>query len=179
MPYGIQYVFEQYKETLHGSEYFVQNAFNFWGAIGKNYVKVTTSASIIGYVFIAVILAFSTLIWLKGKNSEKYYLIGAILILSSYMFSVKMNERYAFCAILLFLMYFIENPKKDTACMFGLMSCSQFFNIAWVLFVFETDFYKWYPSKWVWFYSWIDVAMYAYIIYLIVKNNFSLPKIKK
>lgn len=176
MPYGIKYVFEQYKETLQGSEYIVQNAFNFWAAIGKNYNHITTQASIIGYIFIAIAVAFSAVVCFKNKNHGKYYLVGAILILCSYMFSVKMNERYAFCAILLFLMYFIENPNKETGAVYGLVSCSQFYNIAWILFIFEQDFYRWYPSKWIWFYSWINVAIFVYITYVIVKNNIMTNK---
>lgn len=176
LPYGIKYVFEQYKETLQGSEYIVQNAFNFWAAIGKNYNRVTTLTSALGYVFLAATVVFSAMVCFKSKNKGKYYLVGAILILCSYMFSVKMNERYAFCSILLFLMYFIENPNKENGAVYGLISCSQFYNIAWILFIFEQDFYKWYPSKWIWLYSWINIAIFIYIIYLIVKNNFITNK---
>lgn len=179
MPYGVQYVFEQYKETLKGSEYIVQNAFNFWAAIGKNYNHITTWASVMGYIFIAAAVAFSAMVCFKSKSKGKYYLTGAILILCSYMLSVKMNERYAFCAILLFLIYFIETPNKETAAIYGLISCSQFYNIAWILFIFEQDFYKWYPSKWIWFYSWINVVIFIYVMYLIVKNNFCVNKIKE
>lgn len=169
-PFGISYVFEQYKETLHGSNYIVQNAFNFWGMLGNNYKNTTPLISAIGYVFLALSVAFSAVVFFRGKDKSRVYFSGALLMLCFYMLSVKMNERYAFAVMLCLLLAYLENSSKHNALSYTLMSLSQFFNIAWVLFVFETDFYKYYPSKWICLYSAFNVIMFGYIVYVAIKN---------
>lgn len=169
-PFGIGYAFEQYKETLHGSEYIVQNAFNLWGALGKNYNWITTSASVIGYILLAVSVAFTAFIFFKAQGKEKVYFTGAFLLLCSFMLSVKMNERYAFAVMMYLLLAYIEKPSKNNALSYMLITLSQFFNIAWVLFIFEQDFYKYYPSKWICLYSAINVVIFAYVIYVALKD---------
>ena len=37
--------------------------------------------------------------------------------------------------------------------------------MAWVLFVFETDFHMYYPSKWICLYSAFNMLMFAYAVY--------------
>lgn len=165
-PFGIKYVFEQYKETLQGSEYIVQNAFNVWGALGKNYAWITNTASIIGYVLIGISVVFVTFVFFKSKGKEKVYFSAALLMLCSFMLSVKMNERYAFAVMLFLLLASIEKTTKNNTLSYVLMTLSQFFNIAWVLFVFETDFYKYYPSKQICVYSAINILIFVYILYV-------------
>jgi hypothetical protein len=150
-----------------------------WGAIGKNYAWISNKESIIGYILITISVIFSAFVYFRTKGKEKVYFTAAVLVLCSYMLSVKMNERYAFAAIIFLLLTFIEKPTKNNAISYFVITLSQFFNIAWVLFVFETDFYKYYPSKQICVYSAINVIIFAFIIYVALKDFCGFIKSKK
>ena len=169
-PFGVGYVFEQYKSTLHGSAFFTQNAFNIWGMMGKNYVDVTTTGIVVGYILLALSVAFSAVIFFNTKGRFKVYFSGAVLILCSYILSVKMNERYAFAAMMLFLMAYAEKPLIKNAVLYLIVTLIQFFNIAWVLFIFEQNADKYCQSNWICLYSAINVVAFTYIIYVALRN---------
>ncbi len=170
MPFGIGYVFKQYTETLKGSEYIVQNAFNAWAMLGKNYNWITMKASVIGYIFLAISVVFSAVVYFRSEGKSKVYFTAGLLMLCSFMLSVKMNERYAYAVMMFMLLAYIEKPDKGNALSYFLVTLMQFFNIAWVLFIFESDFYKYYPSKQICVYSVFSVLIFAFIIYVALKN---------
>lgn len=177
-PFGIEFVFKQYTETLKGSEYIVQNAFNAWAMLGKNYNWITVKASVIGYVFLAISVAFSAVVYFRSEGKSRVYFTGGLLMLCSFMLSVKMNERYAYAVMMFMLLAYIEKPDRENALSYFLVTLMQFFNIAWVLFIFESDFYKYYPSKQICFYSVFSVLIFAFIIYVALKDYCGLLKKK-
>lgn len=76
LPFGISNVIEQYKATLASYPYLTVNAFNIWGAMGKNWTGLTTPATVISYIFLAGISVYSLIILIKSKNKSKFYKIG-------------------------------------------------------------------------------------------------------
>ncbi len=183
LPFGIGNVIEQYKATMASYPHATVNAFNLWGAFGMNWDKLTTAITIIGYAFIVAITVYSLYVLFKSKDKSKYYFVGAILSFFTYMLSTKMHDRYAFPAIVLMLMAFVMTTNKKNYIGYVLVSLSQFFNTAWVLFVYEQDSGKYFKSSTIEIASFINIAILIYIIYLAQKmyatNKFdSVPKQK-
>ena len=73
---------------------------------------------------------------LRVKNNAKYYFVGALLAFMTYMLSTKMHDRYAFPAMGLLLLAFVSVTDFKNFIMYALVTLSQFFNTAWVLFVY-------------------------------------------
>lgn len=165
LPFGISNVTAQYKATMSSYPYMTVNALNIWAAVGKNWEGISTVSSVIGYVFIAAIVAYSVYLFFKSSDKSKYYFIGALLAFMTYMLSTKMHDRYAFPAMALMLTAFVAAANSKNYIMYILLSVSQFFNTAWVLFVYEQDSGKYFRSSAVNIASVINIALLVYIIY--------------
>lgn len=170
LPFGISNVIEQYKATLASYPYFTVNAFNIWGAMGKNWTGLTTPATVISYIFLAGISVYSLIILIKSKNKSKFYIAGALLAFLTYMLSTKMHDRYAFPAIALMLFAFITSLNKQNYLLYILVSMSQFFNTAWVLFIYQQDINTYFRSPVVVIASMINIALAAYLVYTAQKQ---------
>ena len=166
LPFGLQNVIDQYTATLDSYPYATVNAFNIWAAMGKNWEKLTTATSVIGYVFLALIVAYSVYLFFKSKSKAKYYFTGAFLSLATYMFSVKMHDRYAFPTMVLLLMAFVETRDLKGIALYIINSAAQFFNVAWILFIYETDINKYFRSPVVTAASIVNIVIFAFMIYM-------------
>ncbi len=173
LPFGIGNVTDQYKATMSSYPHLTVNAFNIWGALGKNWEDLSTVTSVIGYILIAAIAVYSFCILIKSKDKSKYFFAGAMLAFMTYMLSTKMHDRYAFPAMVLLLMAFLISFDRRNYLMYILVTVSQFFNTSWVLFIYETDTGKYFRSTTVTIASLINVALLIFIIYLTHKMYFS------
>ena len=166
LPFNIGLVFEQYVTALSEYPYFTINALNFWGMLGLNWDQLTTAGTVIGYIILALIVALSAYVFFKSKNNSKYYFVAAILAFFTFMLSTKMHERYGFPVMIFLLLAFIEARNLYSFALYVIVSLSQFYNIAWVLFLYETD-----TSKYA-FYSGVNIAsaiamlVLAYMVYV-------------
>lgn len=165
LPFGFGEVVGQYKATLESYPYHTVNAFNLWGAIGKNWAGLTGISTILSYTFIVLIVLFSVCILYRSKDKSKYYFAGAILAFFTYMLSTKMHDRYAFPAMILLLAACATtlNPRKYV--MYLLVTLSQFFNTAWVLFIYSKNANEYFQSPIIVVASIINIAIMIYIIY--------------
>lgn len=170
LPFGLGNVVTQYKATLASYPHITVNAFNIWGAMGKNWAELTAFSNIIGYLSIAAITVFSVFLLIKSKQYGKYYFAGALLTFLTFMLSVKMHDRYAFPAIALFIAAFAAAPAFKGMITLALISASQFFNTAWVLFIYEKDINKYFRSPVVTVASLINIAVAAFIVYYSYKD---------
>lgn len=170
LPFGIGNVVDQYIKTIGSYPYHTVNAFNFWGAIGKNWIALTTLSEILRNVFIAGISLYIVYIVLKSKRESKYYFAGAIITFLVYMFSTRMHERYAFPAVVLLIITFISMTDIKTCGILSLITASQFFNTAWVLFVYQTDMNKYAFSPVVAVASIINLAITATLFYYVHRH---------
>ena len=175
LPFGIGNVIEQYKATLSSYPHLTVNAFNLWGALGKNWGALSAFTTALGYIFIAAITVYSLYVFFKSKNKSKYYFMGALLAFFTYMLSTKMHDRYAFPAMVLILMAFVLSGNPRNYIMYVLLTISQFFNTAWVLFIYETDINAYYKSPVIVVASLINLAILVYVAYesyrLYAKND--------
>ena len=170
LPFGLGNVIEQYKSTLASYPYMTVNAFNLWGALGKNWVQLTTATSVIGYIFLVLIVAYSTYLFFKSKSKAKYYFTGAVLSLATYMLSVKMHDRYAFPTMIMLLLAFVEARDAKGFALYVLNSAAQFFNVAWVLFIYEQDINKYFVSPVIKVASVINIVIFAFMIFIAQKQ---------
>lgn len=171
LPFGLQNVITQYKSTLASYPYLTVNAFNIWGAFGQNWTGLTPMTSIIGYIILAVIVAYVTYIFFKSKHEGKYFFSGAVLSFATFMLSTKMHDRYAFPTMALLLLTFVYSLDMKTYLLYSLSLLSQFFNTAWVLFIYEQDINKYFKSPVIMVASIINLAFFAYFI-LVTQKQF-------
>jgi dolichyl-phosphate-mannose-protein mannosyltransferase len=171
LPFGFKEVIDQYFKTISEQyPYLTVNAFNLWGALGKNWAKLSTVTTVIGYTFIAAITLYSAYVFLKSKNRSKYYFVGAILSFMTYMLSIKMHDRYAFPAMVLMLLAFITSRSRKNYILYTLFTLSQFFNTVWVLFIYEQDINKYFQSPVIVVASIINVGILIYMVYCAQKE---------
>ena len=169
LPFGISNVIDQYTTTMASYPYLTVNAFNLWGALGKNWEGLSSFTTVIGYVFLIAIVAYSVYVFFKSKNNAKYYFVGALLAFMTYMLSTKMHDRYAFPAMGLLLLAFVSVTDFKNFIMYALVTLSQFFNTAWVLFVYEKSPNDYFRSAPVLIASLINVALMIFVVYLTQK----------
>lgn len=166
LPFGFENVLHQYTETLASYPYLTINAFNLWGALGQNWTQLTAITNIAGYGVLVLIVAYAAYIFFKTKHEGKYYFCGAVLSLATFMFSTKMHDRYAFPVMVLLLMTFICKIDVKVYIMYALTTLMQFFNTAWVLFIYEQDINLYYKSPVIIVASIINLMIFAYFIYI-------------
>ncbi len=148
LPFGLDKVFSQYTSTLASYPYAAINAFNLWGLFGKNWISQDTTLGFLTYgqlgtVFLVLItLASFCLFYIRKDQKDRYYLTGAFLICSVFIFAVRMHERYLFPVMLLLLFTYISNRQKGFLQSFTLLSTVHFGNVFWVLFFYDPSNYN-------------------------------------
>ena len=162
---GISVILNQYISTIGQYNYMTINAFNLYGALGQNWTELTAFASVLGYVFIVAVVIFSAFMFFRNEGKERYFFTAFILVFGIYMLSVKMHERYAFPGIFMLIMAVAISPTNKNMLTYGLFSLSQFFNIAWVLFVYESDTGAYYKSPVIIVASLINLLLFAWVVY--------------
>ncbi len=135
--HGIEVIINQYITTIGQYDYMTVNAFNIYGMFGLNWADLTPLVSVIGYALIVAVVAVSAVVFFKSNGKERYFLSSFIIVFGIYMLSPKMHERYAFTGIFMLIMMIAIAPRNRNLILYGLFSLAQFFNIAWVLFIYE------------------------------------------
>lgn len=132
-------------DTLTAFPYASVNADNIWTLLGMNWADQSTkvlflSAQTWGYLAIAGLIIGSFIISMKCKNDvAKYPIIGAFIICTMFLFSVRMHERYLFPALLLLMIAFIVKPNRGTFLCFSLFSVFNFINTAYAQFIYNAS----------------------------------------
>ncbi len=171
-PYqGISIILKQYIETVGQYNYMTVNAFNLYGAMGQNWTDLTPLVSVIGYGLMLGMVAVSAVVFFKSTGKQRYYLSAFILIFGIYILAPKMHERYAFPAIFMLIMLIALMPTDKNMLMYGLFSLSQFFNLAWVLFIYEQDTGRYFKSPVIVIASVINLLIFWGCIYGIFKKE--------
>lgn len=143
LPFGLDKVLVQYTDTLGSYPYAAVNAYNFWGFFGLNWVSQDTSFLFLscrtwGTIVILLIVAFTLLISLRNRtDSSKYPLLGAFIILTMFVFSVRMHERYLYPGLVLLLFTYLYKPVKPFFLCYSLFTLLHLYNTAHVLFFYD------------------------------------------
>ncbi|MCL2499689.1 MAG: hypothetical protein FWE90_05040 [Defluviitaleaceae bacterium] len=148
--YNYMPVFRQFFGGLDLYNFGTVNAFNLWALAGRNWRPLDARFMGITHavwgVVIAVLIVILTLVFLeadKKRGGRNYWLIVAAVFVLTFVFSVKMHERYFFPAILFLLMYAAEKPRWYTVGLFGAACTTFFINCFAVLHAFNASGYWW------------------------------------
>lgn len=148
MPFGLDIVIAQYTSTLASYPYVAVNAFNLWGFFGLNWISQDEKLLFLSYehwgtIIILLIVIFAACLFFKAKKSAgRYFTTAAFLIISMFLFSVRMHERYLFPALILLLFAYIKRPIKALlACYIG-FSVLLFYNVSYMLFFYDPQNYN-------------------------------------
>ena len=149
MPFGVSNVIPQYTDTLSSYPYASVNAYNFWAMIGLNwnsqdgkFLGITYATW--GTIAIVLLTILSAVIFelLRRKNrTDRYTLTGAFLIATTFLFSVRMHERYLYPVMILILFTTIYNHKKAYWWSYLIVTLAHFINVWHVLYHYDPGTY--------------------------------------
>lgn len=146
-PFGLPKVFTQYASTLASYPYASVNSYNFWGLWGLSWTPQDTrflflSCETWGIIVILLIVLISLIIGLKCKEDNVcYFLTGAFIIITMFVFSVRMHERYLYPALILLLFAYLHRPAKQLYLCYGAFTVLHFYNTAHVMFFYDPSNY--------------------------------------
>ncbi len=148
LPFGLKNVISQYMTTLGSYPYASVNAYNFWSLLGLNWSSqygtfLSISYKNWGLLVILFIVLLTFIISLRNKNDRsKYPMLAAFIILTMFIFSVRMHERYMYPGLLLLLFAYLYKPVKANYLCYAGFSIMHLYNTAHVLFFYEPHNYN-------------------------------------
>lgn len=148
MPYGLDKVIKQYGSTLGSYPYISVNAYNFWSFWGLNWSSqekgfLFLTFAQLGTLIIILLTILSAVLFLRRmKHPEKYFLTGSFLIITMFMFSVRMHERYLFPGMILLLMAYVVSHKKVWLYSYFAFSFGHLLNVWHVLYHYDPHNYN-------------------------------------
>ena len=146
-PFGLDKVWEQYFSTVSSYPYAAVNACNFWGLAGLNWISQNNTFMglpyyVYGYGFILAAVLVVLFYSLKHRTDRKKYpMLAALLIITIFVFSVRMHERYLYPAMLFLLLAHLYRPSWRVYVCYGAFSVLHFYNAAYVLFYYDPHNY--------------------------------------
>jgi len=130
-------IIEQYVATLSSYPYISVNAYNIYALLGLNWHPITGTVLGISYdmlgiiALVLVVLASFAMLWRMGEESKsRYILVAAFINFSTFMFSVKMHERYSFPIMALILVLFVMRDDKRVKQLYAFASLAFLLNFA-------------------------------------------------
>lgn len=148
LPFGLENVLPQYIETLGSYPYVTVNGYNFWALLGLSWVPQENSFGFFTYqqwgilvILLIVILCFVISLRMK-HNDTKYPLLGAYVILTMFLFSVRMHDRYMYPGLVLLLLCYLYLPRKAILRCYMGFSLLHFANTYHVLFCYDPQNYN-------------------------------------
>lgn len=167
-------IVQLYKSTLASHPYATVNAYNMWGFLGLNWAPISDTFLNITYdgwgiLSLIIIVLFSFRLLSKNKSASNYFFVATIINLCTFMFSVKMHERYAFPALGLLLISYVYSGNKKIKWIYFGFSLTFFINYIDVMRAGLMDF-NWDLLKTtsVWF-SALMFVPFIYAIYTAIK----------
>ncbi len=148
IPFELGQVISQYTSTLGSYPYIAVNAFNFWGLFGLNWVSQDNKLLFLTYgqwgtvIIIAITLLSAFFFFKNRRNPARYFTVAAFLIISMFLFSVRMHERYLFPALALLLFAYIKKPAREIYLCFTGFTVLHFYNTAYILFFYDPANYN-------------------------------------
>ena len=164
-------IFEQYIKTLSSYAYASVNAYNVYTAFGFNWVPAETKFLFLsfhawGTISIICIVIFSFYSLSRKKRAGQFYFVAALINMSTYMFAVKMHERYVFPSLLLFFVAALHEKNKQLFVAVCILSVTLFINCYDILYMVLNGNYLSLIEPSAKIVSFINIALYFFIVYL-------------
>lgn len=146
-PYGLANVWSQYFSTVESYPYASVNAYNIWAMMGLNWVSQDNTFLglpyyIYGHSTIILAIAATFVISVKNRRDRKKYpVLSAFLVISIFLFSVRMHERYLYPAMFFLLLAYIYKPSRRFFLCYSGFSLLHFCNAAHVLYYYDPKNY--------------------------------------
>ncbi len=146
-PFGLNAAISQYTSTLGSYEYAAVNAYNFWGLLGMNWIDQNTVFLFLpcktwGTIVILLIVLFTFVIAMRcRKEPSRYFCLGAFIILTMFLFSVRMHERYMYPGLALLLFCCLYKPSGSLWKCYTGFAVLHFYNTANVLYHYDPQNY--------------------------------------
>jgi len=168
-------IIRQYIDTFGTYPFLSHNAYNIYALLGFNIAPLSFNLELMGYAFLAVItLASFVLLW-RCEDKSKFLFVGAFLVLSTFMLSVRMHERYNFPAIALLLLTFCINKNKKLLYLYIGISIFATLNYVDVLRMSLNNF-DWaiisYSAR---IFALPNIILYVYLLYISTTLYAKLP----
>ncbi|MFV0504774.1 MAG: phospholipid carrier-dependent glycosyltransferase [Lachnospirales bacterium] len=126
-------ILDTYIGTIDSYSYATLNAFNFHGFLGGNFIDINEKLFFISYKtfghFMLVVVTVLALFYLyKNRTLSGLFFIGGFLNAWTFMFSIKMHERYLYPSLLMFLLAYMFNRRKEIIILFISFSITLYIN---------------------------------------------------
>ena len=155
---------ELYTGTMDYYAYYTINAYNLWALFGLNWAALPENSVWLQFGMpLAVLLA--GLLMLKSKREEALFACPAVLMLTVYIFCVKMHERYLFPVLLSLLLTYVFTKDKRFLLSFAGISFFHFLNVAYVLYLNNAYIEPTTPQ--ILLLSLAQILMYVYTLYAV------------
>lgn len=147
MPFGLDLVFLQYASTLGSYPYVAVNAFNLWGFFGLNWISQETRLLFFSYrtwgtIILLLIVLLSAMLFFRAQNKEsRYFTTASFLIISVFLFSIRMHERYLYPALALILFAYAVRPLKEFLEGYFGFTIIHLYNTAYILYFYDPSNY--------------------------------------
>ena len=140
------WIIAKYGGTLASYPYATFNAFNLFALTGGNLAPTAERLLFLPYaawgnIFIVLIVVFTTVVALNGRDSTRFWYMSLFLSASVFVLSAKMHERYLFPALVLSLAFYIVTRERWGLLLFAGFSATQFLNAVEVLVLSYREVY--------------------------------------
>lgn len=148
VPLDLNQVFSRYKEQLFSQSYAAVNAFNLWGLLGQNWISQDTVPLLLsirqfGVIIAVLIVAAAFFLYFKLSGLKgRYFLTGAFLTVSMFLFSTGVHERYLYPVILLLLFAYLEQPLRELYAGYIIFSLLHMYNLGYSLYIYDYQNYN-------------------------------------
>ena len=136
LPFGLRLVIGQYVDTVGSRPFASINAYNFYALTGGNWHSITPFYALVSIAAIACVTCMVFLILYRCWNRAAIFYSAALLYIVTFVFSVRMNERYLFPALLFLLVSAVlslSQNKLVTSLLYAVFSATFFINCLDVL----------------------------------------------
>lgn len=137
LPQGPQWFFALFKKALAQYPYATLNAFNLYALLGHNWSVIDTKLILPfhawGFIAITLISLTTAYLYLRSKRPEKALYLAVFLVLSVFMFSVKMHERYMIPIFLLIALLYVQRPDRMLLYLLTALTFTNTVNLAYTL----------------------------------------------
>jgi dolichyl-phosphate-mannose--protein O-mannosyl transferase len=162
-------VLTQYISTFTTYPFITHNAYNFWALLGLNTADLTLSFNILGFGFLAILTAFAIYLLSKKNDVGHIFLVGAVLIIGTFLLSIRMHERYNFPAMVMLLLAYVSLRDKRLLWAYAGYSAAQFLNNFDVLLMSLNGFNRAQIEYSAVIFAIPIVAISIYVVYLAVR----------
>jgi Gpi18-like mannosyltransferase len=177
-------VFQQFWGGLDSYNFGTVNAFNFWALAGRNWQPLDAQFLGLSHAVWGVIIAFLIVLIIfialetdkRRSGGRQFWLIVAGVFVLTFVFSVKMHERYLFPALLFLLLYAMENPRWYTFGLYAAASTTFYFNCMAVLRTYHAGWDFTVLEGYITPVSWANIGVVLWMVFIFYRGLHKCPR---